>query len=133
MADQDETETYHGYSVDAEDQPQTGGVTNADDRGLPEPLDEGYSPPERWSPGQRFGTTALEEVLGESLKERGNAQFLARRARAAVKFEHDLPVEPDAEMLPLRDLGEGRLIWMPQGEPTERPGPLDRIAGRHHP
>jgi len=70
MADQDETETYHGYSVDAEDQPQTGGVTNADDRGLPEPLDEGYSPPERWSPGQRFGTTALEEVLGESLDQR---------------------------------------------------------------
>jgi hypothetical protein len=25
------------------------------------------------------------------------------------------------------------LIWLPQGEPTERPGPLDRIAGRHHP
>lgn len=70
MAEQDETETYHGYSVDAEDQPQTGGVTNADDRGLPEPLDEGYSPPERWSPAQRFGTTALEEVLGESLDQR---------------------------------------------------------------
>jgi len=70
MADQDQTETYHGYSVDAENQPQTGGVSNIDDRGLAEPLDEGYSPPERWSPAQRFGTTAREESDGESLDQR---------------------------------------------------------------
>ena len=62
-----------------------------------------------------------------------DAQFLASRARAAIEFEGDLLVEPDAEVPALGDLGEWRLIRMPQGEPAERPGPLDRIAGRHHP
>jgi len=62
-----------------------------------------------------------------------DAQCLASRACATIKFENDLLVEPDPEVLPLRDLGEGRLLWVPKGEPAERPGPLDRIAGRHHP
>jgi len=61
-----------------------------------------------------------------------DAQRLASRSCAAIKFENDLLVEPDPEVLPLRDLGEGRLLWVPTGEPAERPGPLDRIAGRYH-
>jgi hypothetical protein len=64
------SESYHGYSVDDEDQPQAFGDSLADDRGLREPLDEGYSPAEWWSPGQKFGNTAYEEVVGESLAER---------------------------------------------------------------
>lgn len=63
-------ETYHGYSVDDETQPQSFGDSLADDRGLEEPLDEGYSPPERWSVGQGFGNTPLEEELGETLDMR---------------------------------------------------------------
>jgi ATP-binding cassette subfamily B protein len=62
-----------------------------------------------------------------------DAELLASRARAAVEFEGDLLVEPDTEVPALGHLGEGRLIRVPQGEPTERPRPLDRIAGRHHP
>jgi ATP-binding cassette subfamily B protein len=62
-----------------------------------------------------------------------DAQFLARRPRAAIELEGDLLVEPDTEVPALGDLGEGRLIRTPQGEPAERPSPLDRIAGRHHP
>src|SRR5580658_2201687 len=62
-----------------------------------------------------------------------DAQFLAGRACAAVKFEADLLVEPDPELLPVRDLGEGRPLWMPHVEPAERPGPLDRIPGRYQP
>ena len=42
-------ESYNSYSVDDEDQPQSGGDSLVDDRGLTEPLDEGYSPPEKWS------------------------------------------------------------------------------------
>src|ERR1700722_5511635 len=61
-----------------------------------------------------------------------DAEFLGSRARAAVEFEGDLLVEPDTEVPALGDLGEGRLIRVPQGEPAERPRPLDRIAGRHH-
>lgn len=64
-------ETYHGYSVDDEDQPQsTGDSLVDDDRGLVDPLDEGYSPPEKWSAGEGFGNTPYEEALGETLDQR---------------------------------------------------------------
>jgi Family of unknown function (DUF5709) len=32
-----------------------------------DPLDQGIAPPDRWSAGERFGTTAGEEQEGESL------------------------------------------------------------------
>lgn len=67
---ENDSETYQGYSVDDEDQPQGDGESMADDRGLTEPLDEGYSPPEKWSVGQGYGNTPLEEELGESLEQR---------------------------------------------------------------
>src|SRR6187551_3659193 len=63
-------ESYHGYSVDDEDQPQSTGDSLTDDRGLEDPLDEGYSPPEKWSPGEGFGNTPYEEATGESLDQR---------------------------------------------------------------
>lgn len=66
-----DNESYHGYSVDDETQPQDTGDSLADsDRGLDDPLDEGYSPPEKWSAAQRYGNTPLEEELGESLEQR---------------------------------------------------------------
>jgi len=66
-----DNESYHGYSVDDETQPQDTGDSQADsDRGLEEPLDEGYSPPESWSAGQKYGNTPLEEEMGESLDQR---------------------------------------------------------------
>jgi Family of unknown function (DUF5709) len=34
-----------------------------------DPLDQGIAPPDRWSAGERFGTTAGEEQEGESLDE----------------------------------------------------------------
>ncbi len=66
----DDAEIYNGYSVDDEDQPQSSGDSLVDDRGLKEPLDEGYSPPEKWSAGQRYGNTEFEESAGESLDQR---------------------------------------------------------------
>jgi hypothetical protein len=65
-----EGESYHGYSVDDEDQPQSGGDSLTDNRGLANPLDEGYSPPEKWSAGQGYGNTPLEEAMGENLDQR---------------------------------------------------------------
>jgi len=73
MTDSDlpaENETYHDYSVDDEDQPQSTQDSLVDDRGLAEPLDEGYSPPEKWSAGEGFGNTPYEESLGETLDQR---------------------------------------------------------------
>lgn len=68
--DNTEREIYHGYSVDDEDQPQSTGDSLADSERIAEPLDEGYSPPERWSPGQGFGNTPAEEERGETLDQR---------------------------------------------------------------
>jgi hypothetical protein len=69
-ADDPENESYHGYSVDDEDQPQDTDDSLTDNRGLPEPLDEGYSPPEKWSAAQGWGNTPLEEELGTTLEGR---------------------------------------------------------------
>jgi hypothetical protein len=63
-------ESYHGYSVDDEDQPQSTGDSLTDSDRVPEPLDEGYSPPEKWSAAQEYGNTPLEEQVGESLDQR---------------------------------------------------------------
>lgn len=65
-----EQESYHGYSVDDETQPQGSGDSLTPDRGLDDPLEEGYSPPEKWSPAQGYGNTSLEEAAGESLDQR---------------------------------------------------------------
>jgi hypothetical protein len=63
-------ESYHGYSVDDEDQPQSTGDSLVDSDRVAEPLDEGYSPPEKWSPAEGFGNTPLEEQMGETLDQR---------------------------------------------------------------
>jgi hypothetical protein len=66
----DENETYNSYSVDDEDQPQGDGDSLVSDRGLAEPLDEGYSPPEKWSVAEGYGNTPYEEETGETLDMR---------------------------------------------------------------
>jgi hypothetical protein len=62
------SEGYGSYSVDDEDQLQAEDTLN--DRGVDDILDEGYSPPERWSAGEGFGTTADEALEGETLDQR---------------------------------------------------------------
>jgi hypothetical protein len=39
-------------------------------RGPDDVLDEGYSPPEKWSAAERYGNTAEEQHAGESLEQR---------------------------------------------------------------
>jgi galactose mutarotase-like enzyme len=41
-----------------------------EDRGVADVLDEGISPPEKWSPAQKFGNTAEEMRDGETLEQR---------------------------------------------------------------
>jgi hypothetical protein len=62
------SEDYGSYSVDDENQLQAEDTLN--DRGVDDILDEGYSPPERWSAGEGFGTTADEALEGETLDQR---------------------------------------------------------------
>ena len=100
---ENDSEVYGGYSVDDEDQPQGDGDSMSDDRGLAEPLDEGYSPPEKWSVGQGYGNTPLEEELGESLDQR----------IAQEEPEPDPYAEEDIENLDDGEVGDvraGRLI-----------------------
>ncbi len=55
------------YSLDSENQP--GAEDGLDVRGLDDPLDEGYSPPEKPSRAMRYGMTAEDQRDGESLDE----------------------------------------------------------------
>ncbi len=56
------------YSVDGDDQLPV--ADTLEDRGVDDILDEGYSPPEKYSVLERFGNTAREEREGESLDQR---------------------------------------------------------------
>ena len=105
---ENDSEVYGGYSVDDEDQPQGDGDSMSDDRGLAEPLDEGYSPPERWSVGQGYGNTPLEEELGETLDQR----------IAQEEPEPDPYAEEDVEDLDDGEVGNaraGRLVAPDEG------------------
>jgi hypothetical protein len=101
-------ESYHGYSVDDEDQPQSTEDSQSDRRGLDDPLDEGYSPPEKWSPAEGFGNTPYEEAIGESLDQR----------IAQEEPEPDPYAEVDDEDLDDREVGNersGRLVAENEG------------------
>ncbi len=56
------------YATEGDEQLQPGDTL--DYRGVDDILDEGYSPPEKWSVLERFGNTAEEEREGESLDQR---------------------------------------------------------------
>ena len=81
------------------------------DRGVDDPLDEGYVTPERWSPAQGFGNTAAEMRQGETLEMR-----LAQECIEPVTLEG--PWNPD-ESEP-REVGHaraGRLVDANRGIP----------------
>lgn len=109
--DPEDSETYQGYSVDDEDQPQGDGDSLVDDRGLDEPLDEGYSPPERWSAGQGYGNTPLEEELGETLEQR---------------LEQEEPEVGVDDPAPVDDRRSGRLVAEDEG--VRRDDEKDMVA-----
>jgi hypothetical protein len=65
-----------------------------------DPLDEGYSPPEREPRGSRFGDTALEEAEGESLD-----QLLAEEEPEISDLGSDEDEDPRAGRLVAEDEG----------------------------
>ncbi len=64
-----DNDSYNGYSVDGDNQPQDADDSLTDDEES-DPLDEGYTPPEKWSVAEGFGNTPFEEATGESLAQR---------------------------------------------------------------
>ena len=103
-----DNETYHGYSVDDENQAQDTGDSLVDDRGLAEPLDEGYSPPEKWSAAEGFGNTPLEESMGETLEQRVAQEVPAPDSYAAA----EAGASPDEDLASdqVGDQRAGRLV-----------------------
>jgi hypothetical protein len=116
-----EGESYHGYSVDDEDQPQSSGDSLTDNRGLANPLDEGYSPPEKWSAGQGYGNTPLEEAMGENLDQR-----LEQEVAESDPYEEAeaMPVSViegglEDEVVEVGDERAGRLVAPDEGVGTD--------------
>ena len=56
-------------SADLEDYEVRDTSETLDDDAVKDPLDTGVAPPQHWSAGMRFGTTAEEEERGESLDQ----------------------------------------------------------------
>ncbi len=113
MTEQGDAESYHGYSVDSENQPQSQGDDLTEDRGLDEPLDEGYSPPEKWSPGQGYGNTPFEEAEGEHLDRR-----LAQEVPEPDPYREASVTDEDVEG-EVGDRRAGRLVEDDEGVRTD--------------
>jgi hypothetical protein len=65
------TDGIENLSVDkSEELDQMQPYDTLDDRGVDDVLDEGIVPPQKWSAGQGFGTTAAEQREGETLDQR---------------------------------------------------------------
>lgn len=89
------------------------------DRGSDDPLDEGYSPPERWSTAERTGNTAAEEAAGEGLDERLRQEIAEPDPREAAQDDETAgadadddkaqPVDPDPVDPEVGDRRAGRL------------------------
>jgi hypothetical protein len=135
-----DNESYHGYSVDDETQPQsTGDSLVAEDRGLVEPLDEGWSPPEKWSVAQGYGNTPLEESMGETLEQRLTQEvpeqdpYEQADAEAANGALDALVAEGTPDLQRSDEVGDtrsGRLVARDQGAGTDaEPQLLARDVG----
>lgn len=64
------TETPDGLPDESDNLDQLQPEDTLVDRGVDDVLDEGYSPPEKWSAGEGFGSTADEALQGENLDQR---------------------------------------------------------------
>ncbi len=124
MSQSDDTTPYNTYSVDEETQLQP--EDTLVDRHVDDVLDEGYTAPEKWSPGQGFGTTAEEEEHGESLdqrlvQEQPDPALAEVEQAAAASTEGEDPVDAELDTDLVTDLdaeidGAGALVDDQDGE-----------------
>jgi hypothetical protein len=85
-----ENDSYGEYATEADEQVQP--ADSLDDRGVDDILDEGYSPPEKWSVLEKFGNTAEEEREGESLDQK----LAEEEPDPALQYDDEDEVEPGA-------------------------------------
>lgn len=83
-------------------------------RGVDDVLDEGYSPPEKWSAGEGFGTTPDEALEGETLDQ--------RVAQEVPDVDPYADVDPEVYDDEVGDERSGRLVAPDEGlgEDTEK-------------
>ena len=113
-----EREVLGDYSVD--DETQLPASDTLEDTDAEDNLDRGYSPPERYSPAQKFGTTPAEQAEGESLDQR-----LAQEEPEPDPYDlpsEDAVVDGDLDSGEVGDERAGRLVDLDQGigEDTEK-------------
>jgi hypothetical protein len=111
----DDNESYHGYSVDDETQPQSTGDSLVDDDRDVDPMEEGWNPPEKWSVAQGYGNTPLEEELGETLDQRLAQEIPEPDPYLAAEAEDIDPetgevLDPDSGESEVGDVRAGRLV-----------------------
>ena len=105
----DSGEIYGDYSVDDEDQP--GNLEDLGDGDVDDELDRGYSPPERYSAGQRYGNTPWEEEHRETIDQRVDQEVPEPDPYAET-------ADPDDENLDDDEVGDaraGRLVDTHEG------------------
>jgi hypothetical protein len=109
----EEREAYGDYSVDDEDQPGAED-TLADDNDPEDPLDAGYSPPDRYYASQHYGDTPWEEEHRETIDQRIRQENPETDPYADVDFE-------ELDDNEVGDVRAGRLVDPDQGagEDTE--------------
>ncbi|MBA2775054.1 MAG: hypothetical protein H0U36_13560 [Nocardioidaceae bacterium] len=79
------------------------------ERGLDDALDEGYSPPERYSSAERFGNTAEEMREGETFEERLRQEVPEENIiYGAGDDESALDVPPEDDFLADGEVGDSR-------------------------
>ena len=115
-----DTESYHGYSVDDEDQPQGDGDSMADNRGLAEPLDEGFSP---GSAGPRDRGSATRPARRRSARAWTSGSPRRSRRRTPTSRPSDMSVEAienDGDGGEVGDARTGRLVAPDEGSHEDR-------------
>lgn len=121
---ENDSEHIEQYSVDDEDQLQPEDTLVGDD--VKDELDRGYSPPENYSAGQRYGNTPWEQAHDQPLEERLAAEEPEpdpiAEAAAAEAEDDGLPHEADESGDEVGDARSGRLVAPDagRGEDTEK-------------
>jgi hypothetical protein len=102
---------------DFEDQLTSEDTLDDPEKEVEDELDRGYSPPERWSPGQGFGNTAYEEATGESLDQR-----IAQEDPESDPYDAASDDDEDLDDGEVGDQRAGRLVDLDEGlgEDTEK-------------
>ncbi|KRB78115.1 hypothetical protein ASE01_08125 [Nocardioides sp. Root190] len=105
------------YSIDEEDQLQPEDTLVGDD--VADELDRGYSPPENYSAGQRYGNTPWEQAhdqpLDDRLAEEEPEPDPVAEADAAEVDDDGIPHEADESGEEVGDARSGRLVAPDEG------------------